>query len=171
MMPQSRTKNCQKGMCSSVTVTISELMSYFMNIPDTPWLPAAWLITLSLSVTENWWVSAEILYVWSLVGTTVIKYWNIWLWSECCAWEAGRLQWEERTTGMCGGLGSKQRGAEVKMKFSLRFANRVCVFLFFFNGWGWGLRYKRGVNLENPKDNSGVRWSPSHTVGRSFCLL
>lgn len=35
---------------------------------------------------------------------------------------------------MCGGLGSKQRGAEVKMKFSLRFANRVCVFLFFFNG-------------------------------------
>lgn len=46
-MPQSLTKNCQKGMCSSVTVTISELMSYFMNIPDTPWLPAAWLITLS----------------------------------------------------------------------------------------------------------------------------
>lgn len=38
-----------------------------------------YFLLLTLSVTENWWVSAEILYVWSLVGTTVIKYWNIWL--------------------------------------------------------------------------------------------
>lgn len=36
-------------------------------------------IQLTLSVTENWWVSAEILYVCNFVGTTVIKYWNIWL--------------------------------------------------------------------------------------------
>lgn len=48
-MPHSRTRNCQKGMCCSVTVTISELRSYFMKIPETPWLPAAWLITRSCS--------------------------------------------------------------------------------------------------------------------------
>lgn len=46
-MPQRRTRNCHRGMCCSVTLTMSELMSYFMKIPDTPWLPAAWLITRS----------------------------------------------------------------------------------------------------------------------------
>lgn len=35
--------------------------------------------SLTLSVTENWCVSADILYVLSLVGTTVMKYWYIWL--------------------------------------------------------------------------------------------
>lgn len=34
---------------------------------------------LTLSVTENWCVSADTVYVFSLVGTTVMKYWNIWL--------------------------------------------------------------------------------------------
>lgn len=47
MMPQSLTRNCQRGMCCSVTLTISELISYFMKIPETPWLPAAWFITRS----------------------------------------------------------------------------------------------------------------------------
>lgn len=46
-MPQSRTRNCHSGMCCSVTFTIRELMSYFIKIPDTPWLPAAWFITRS----------------------------------------------------------------------------------------------------------------------------
>lgn len=46
-IPQSLTKNCQNGMCSSVTVTIRELRSYFINIPETPWLPAAWLMMRS----------------------------------------------------------------------------------------------------------------------------
>lgn len=36
-------------------------------------------VWLTRSVTENWCVSADILYVFSLVGTTVMKYWNIWL--------------------------------------------------------------------------------------------
>ena len=36
-------------------------------------------LSLTRSVTENWCVSAEILCVLSLVGTTVMKYWNIWL--------------------------------------------------------------------------------------------
>lgn len=35
-------------MCSSVTVTMRELRSYFINIPETPWLPAAWLMIRSL---------------------------------------------------------------------------------------------------------------------------
>lgn len=30
------------------------------------------------SVTEYWFVSAETLYVFSLVGTMVMKYWNMW---------------------------------------------------------------------------------------------
>lgn len=34
------------------------------------------------SVTEYWCVSAETLYVLSLVGTMVIKYWNMWLSTE-----------------------------------------------------------------------------------------
>lgn len=34
---------------------------------------------LTRSVTENWCVSADILCVTSLVGTTVMKYWYIWL--------------------------------------------------------------------------------------------
>lgn len=48
-MPQSRTRNCHRGMCCSVTLTMSELMSYFIKMPDTPWLPAAWFITRSCS--------------------------------------------------------------------------------------------------------------------------
>lgn len=46
-MPHSRTRNCHSGMCCSLTVTISELVSYLTKIPETPWLPAAWFITRS----------------------------------------------------------------------------------------------------------------------------
>lgn len=115
-MPHSLTRNCHSGMCCSLTVTISELVSYLTKIPETPWLPAAWLITrscrergestevpyserrntwvllLTRSVTENWCVSAEILYVLSLVGTTVMKYWNIWLSAAKREWWTGQTQ-------------------------------------------------------------------------------
>lgn len=47
MIPQSLTRNCHRGMCCSVTLTISELISYFIKIPETPWLPAAWFIARS----------------------------------------------------------------------------------------------------------------------------
>lgn len=53
MMPHSLTRNCQKGMCCSVTLTISELISYFMKIPETPWLPAAWFIPRSCRATDT----------------------------------------------------------------------------------------------------------------------
>lgn len=109
IIPHSRTRNCHSGMCCSLTVTIRELVSYLRKMPETPWLPAAWFITrsfnkrrtatvrtlfrlyptrsilsaalspLTRSVTENWCVSAEIRYVFNLVGTTVMKYWYIWL--------------------------------------------------------------------------------------------
>lgn len=36
MMPHSRTRNCQSGMCCSLTVTIRELVSYFTKMPETP---------------------------------------------------------------------------------------------------------------------------------------
>lgn len=46
-MPHSRTRNCPRGMCCSLTVTIRELVSYLTKTPDTPWLPAAWFISRS----------------------------------------------------------------------------------------------------------------------------
>ena len=52
-MPQSLTRNCQKGMCCSVTLTIRELISYFIKIPETPWLPAAWFIARSCRGTQT----------------------------------------------------------------------------------------------------------------------
>lgn len=53
MMPQSLTRNCHRGMCCSVTLTISELISYFIKIPETPWLPAAWFITRSCGTAKG----------------------------------------------------------------------------------------------------------------------
>lgn len=35
-IPHSRTRNCQSGMCCSVTVTVRELVSYFTKMPETP---------------------------------------------------------------------------------------------------------------------------------------
>lgn len=44
------------------------------------WAPCGVLAALlTRSVTENWCVSADILCETNLVGTTVMKYWYIWL--------------------------------------------------------------------------------------------
>lgn len=53
-----------KPLCPSLILLLGIELYYF---------------SLTRSVTENWCVSADILYVFSLVGTTVMKYWNIWL--------------------------------------------------------------------------------------------
>lgn len=105
MMPHSLTRNKEKGICSSVTLTINGLSLYLIKIPDTPCLPFSLLTTRSYmtgnmtisnthfhrhtytnactntleptcSVTENWCMFTETPDVCSLVGTTVIKYWN-----------------------------------------------------------------------------------------------
>lgn len=60
-MPHSRTRNCHRGMCCSLTVTISELVSYLTKMPETPWLPAAWLITRSWGGEKEAWI------IWVLV--------------------------------------------------------------------------------------------------------
>lgn len=52
IIPQSRMRNFQRGMCCSVTLTMRELMSYFIKIPETPWLPVAWFITRSCIINN-----------------------------------------------------------------------------------------------------------------------
>ena len=44
MIPQRRTKNCNNGLNSSLTLTLRDERSYLTNIPGTPWLPFEWLM-------------------------------------------------------------------------------------------------------------------------------
>ena len=53
IIPQSRTKNCQKGWCCSLTRIFNEFKSYLKNMPETPWLPLAWFIVLFWKDTNH----------------------------------------------------------------------------------------------------------------------
>lgn len=115
-MPHSRTRNCHSGMCCSLTVTISELVSYLTKIPETPWLPAAWLITRSWRVrggsvshrrsdTQGEETSGFISPAQSRrTGACLQISCMCWVW-----W--GRLWWSTGTSGYLQQKGKNQRGS------------------------------------------------------------
>ena len=66
--------------CTHSFLILSVSHYLFLIFLVTSWVSVfKFYVLLTRSVTENWCVSADILCVFNLVGTTVMKYWNIWL--------------------------------------------------------------------------------------------
>lgn len=88
MMPHNLTRNTERGICSSLTLTINGLSLYLIKIPDTPWLPFSWLITRSYMTGGNMINSNTLLHWYTCTGTHITYpfcnrklvhvHWNIW---------------------------------------------------------------------------------------------
>lgn len=85
---------------------------------------------------------------------SAIRHWNVCLRAlVLCLGRLAGSRGDRDQVGCVEGPGSRQRGTVAKLFFSSRRANWVWVFLFFCDGWGWGLRchsYRLGVILGSP---------------------